>query len=282
MGILKGLESLGLGKMKDLDIFAEEKEEAREKPEARKVEKVVDEASFLLDKTCKCPVCDKVFKSKAVKTGRARLAAQDDDLRPWYHDFDALKYEIIACPICGYSSLPRTFDKLTLPQAKLIKENISMSFTGFKEAKGEDTYGYDEAIERCRLALVNTVVKKGKLGERAYVCLNMAWLLRGKLRNLPEDTPDRESVAAQLKEDELEMLTNARDGFIAAFSKETFPLYSLDEKTSIYIVGALCAETGDNDNALRWLSRLITSQSANERIKERARMLKEKINNGEN
>ena len=85
----------------------------------------------------------------------------------------------------------------------------------------------------------------------------------------------------RLKEDEQEMLTNARDGFIAAFAKESFPLYSLDEKTSTYIVGALCAETGDKENALRWLSKLITSQRANERIKERARMLKEKINNGE-
>ena len=283
MGILKGLEALGLGKMKDLDIFADEKEDEKKQAEAEqaKANKVVDESSFLLDKTCTCPVCDKAFKSKIVKTGKARLEAQDDDLRPWYHDFDALKYEVIACPVCGYSSLPRTFDKLTSPQAKLVKENISMSFTGFKEESGGDTYTYDEAIERCQLAIVNTVVKKGRLGERAYVCLNMAWLIRGKIKNLPLETPDRDKVIAQLKDDETEMLTNARDGFIAAFAKEGFPLYSLDEKTSTYIIGALCAETGDREGALRWLSKLITSQTANERIKDRARMLKEKINNGE-
>ena len=282
MGLLKGLEALGLGKMKNMDLFAEEKEEPKKKEEVVKpVEKTVDEASLILDKTYKCPVCDKAFKSKAVKTGKARMIGQDFDLRPKYSDIDSLKYDVIACPICGYASLPRTFNMLTLPQGKLIRENISMSFTGLPGKDGE-TYDYDTAIARSRLALVNTVVKKGKLSERAYVCLELAWLLRGKRETLPAETPDRAAVAEELAEEEKEMLVNARDGFMNAFAKERFPLYSLDEMTATYLVAALCAETGDNENALRWASRILGSTSANDRIKDRARNLKDRIKGGEN
>ena len=281
MGFLKGLEAFGLGKMKNLDLFGEDKEAVKRAEEKKAAEtKVVDEASLVLEKTYKCPVCDKNFKSRAVKTGKARLVGQDIDLRPRYAEIDSLKYDVVACPICGYASLPRTFNMLTNPQAKLIRENISMSFTGLKDPK-EMTYDYDTAITRCRLALVNSVVKKGKFGERAYVCLELGWLLRGKRETLPEDTPNRAEEAAKLEEEEKEMLSNAKEGFMTAFAKETFPLYSLDETAATYLVAALSAETGDKDNALRWASRLITSSMANERIKERARILKEKITNGE-
>ena len=312
MGILKGLESLGLGAMTDIDLLEDKKgdqvkkEEQRKEEllkkeeaakaaflkqetlkkaaelkkaeEAKKAAKVIDEASMIFDKTYKCPVCDKSFKCKTVKTGKARLLSQDIDLRPVFHDIDALKYETVVCPVCGYASLPRTFDGLPAPQARLVKERISMSFTGLPKTEGE-IYSYDDAIARCRLALVNTVVKRGKLSERGYICLQLAWLIRGKRESMPEGTPATQ--IDELKKDEKEMLTDARDLLMEAFSKERFPLYSLDEQTSIYVIAALCAETGDNENALRWASRLITSMSANERIKERARVLKEKIANGE-
>ena len=282
MGFLKGLESLGLGKMNDLDLHEDQKgSDTDKKTEVEvKPKKVVDEASFIFEKTYKCPVCDREFKSKTVKTGKARLLSQDIDLRPVFHDIDALKYEIVACPTCGYASLPRTFDGLPSPQARLVRERISSSFTGLQESNG-NIYTYDDAITRCRLALVNTVVKRGKLSERGYVCLETAWLLRGKRENLPDDTPDRAAVIEQLIQDEQEMLASAKDFLMEAFSQERMPLYSLDEPTAIYVIAALSAETGDPDNALRWASRLITSNNASERIKERARVLKDKINNGE-
>lgn len=286
MGFLKGLESLGLGKMSDIDLLEDKKESEAKKAElakeemAAKAAKVVDESTLIFDKTYKCPVCDRSFKCKTVKTGKARLISQDIDLRPRFHDIDALKYEVVACPVCGYASLPRTFEGLPSPQAKLVRERISSSFTGLQGSNG-DTYSYDDALIRFRLALVNTVVKRGKLSERGYVCLQIAWLLRGKRENLPEDTPDRDAVIEQLKQDENEMLLSAKQFLMDAFSQERMPLYSLDEPTSIYVIAALSAETGDTENALRWASRLITSMSASERIKERARVLKDKINNGE-
>ena len=39
--------------------------------------------------------------------------------------------------------------------------------------------------------------------------------------------------------------------------------------------------TGDKENALRWASRIIGSTAANDRIKERARNLRDSIKDGE-
>ena len=40
-------------------------------------------------------------------------------------------------------------------------------------------YSYEKAIERYKLALYNTLVKKGKNSEKAYECLKISWLYRG-------------------------------------------------------------------------------------------------------
>lgn len=277
--LFSGLESMGLGKMKDLDIFDDGKKEEK-KVEAKAAGPVkVDESTLILEKTVKCPVCDIEFKEKFVKTGKARLVSQDIDLRPKYADIDAHKYDVIACPVCGYAALARYFATIGSPQAKLVKEKISMSFTGFGEEK--TIYSYDDAIGRLRLALVNAVVKRSKVSERAYICLLIGWMLRGKAETLPEETPDREKVLKALKEEEMGFLNKACEGLMDSFSKESFPLVGLDEPSATYLIAALCAETGKQEEALRWVSRLIVSKSANDRIKERARNLKEMVTAGE-
>ncbi len=274
--ILSGLEALGLGKMADIDLFGEDKEKKDKKPEVKKAEKaVVHEEDFLLDRSFKCPVCDNDYKSRAVRTGKARLVAQDLDLRPKYSDIDGLKYGVTVCPICGYSTMMKTFGPLASVQIKLVKVKIATSFTGLGPEKA--IYSYDDAITRHKLALVNSVVKRAKISERAYLCLLIAWLLRGKAETLPEDTQDRDLIMKEIKLEENDFLAKARDGFIEAIAKETFPLCGLDEYTSMYLVGALCMETDMDDEALRWVSKLITSPSANDRIKERARTVKDMI-----
>ena len=273
--LFSGLESMGLGGMKNLNLFDEpKKNEEQEKKKAEPVQ--FDERTLILDKTFKCPVCDREFKNKVVKAGKTKLVTQDIDLRPQYADIDALKYGVVACPICGYASMARTYAGLTQAQCKLIKEQIATSFTGY--GKEPELYSYDDAIARHKLALLNTVVKRAKTSERAYMCLLIAWLLRGKRNSLPENTPNRDAALVSLKAEETDFLSKARDGLKEAFQKEAFPLCGLDENTSIYMVAALCYETGMHEESLRWASRLITSTSANDRIKERARNLKTLIN----
>lgn len=272
--LFSGLESLGLGNLSEMQLFeSKENKENKKKDAEQAVE--VKEADLLFDKSFRCKVCDREFKSKMVRTGKVRLVGSDNDLRPKYQGVDSLKYDAIVCPYCGYAALSRFFNYMTDTQAKLIRTNISTNFKGLKE--NEDILSYDEAMTRHKLALVNAVVKHAKASEKAYICLKLAWLCRGKAEALPEDTPDMEAVKQELATQEKEYITNAYEGFIGAFSKEDFPMCGMDEMTLTYLTADLARQIEKYDEAMRLLARVLTAREASDRIKSKARDMKEMI-----
>lgn len=275
--LFSGLEKFGLGKLEKLEVYEEE----TKKEESSAVAKpTVSEADFLFDKTFVCPVCDNEFHSRMVRTGKVKLLAADTDLRPKYQHVDCLKYDALVCPKCGYAALSRFFKFMMPAQAKMIRENITANFKGLGGTGS--TYSYDDAIERHQLALANAVVKKAKDSEKAYTCLKMAWLCRGKAENLPEDTPERDNVLKELQEQEKELLENAYSGFESAFMKESFPMCGMDELTVTYLVAELARRGGKFEESSRWISKVLTSRVANERIKNKARDIKELLNEQKN
>lgn len=81
----------------------------------------------------------------------------------------------------------------------------------------------------------------------------------------------------QLKKEELEFITHAYEGFVEAFSKEMFPMCGMDENTMTYLVADLARRVGKYDESSRWISKVLISRDANERIKDKARDLKEML-----
>lgn len=276
--LFSGMEAFGLGNLKNLDVFEHEtsSNQAGGAMDSKSVKPQATEADLLFDKTYTCPVCDKEFKSKTVRTGKVKLISADTDLRPRYQLVDSLKYDAIVCPICGYGALSRYFNYMTSSQAKFIKEQISANFKGV--SYDGDIYTYDEAIARHKLALLSTVVKKSKASERAYNCLKIAWLYRGKRETLPATTKDYDKVVKKLEAEELAFIDKAYQGFMAAFSKEMFPMCGMDENTTTYLVADLARRSGKTDEAKRLLSKVLTSRDAKERIKAKARELKDLMN----
>lgn len=274
MSLFSGLDQFGLGKLEKIDVFEEENKKTD--AEGKKVENKILEEDLLFDKSFTCPVCDEEFHSKMVRTGKVKLLSADTDLRPKYQLVDSLKYDALVCPKCGYAALSRFFKFMMPSQAKLIRENISKNFSGLKQTG--NTYTYDDAIARHQLALVNTVVKKAKASEKAYTCLKMAWLCRGKAESLPKETADYDKQIKELAAQEKELLSNAYDGFMAAFAKESFPMCGMDEITVTYLIAELARRIGKYEESSRWVSRVLTSREANERIKNKAREIKEMIN----
>lgn len=270
--IFAGLESLGLKVSKNIEVYEEEKKEVKGSGEGESKPKELSEEDLLFDKSYTCPVCDKEFKSKMVRTGKAKLVSADTDLRPKYQEIDPLKYDAVLCPNCGYASLNRYFNFVMGSQAKVIKEQISQTFE--YKSEGDKIYSYDEAIMRHKMALLNTVVKKGKTSERAYTCLKLAWLFRGKREEMMKGECKQEEVDELLKE-EVEFLENAHEGFVAAFSKEGFPMCGMDQHTVVYLVAELARRTGKIDEAKRWVSKVLVARDANKRIKDKALALKE-------
>lgn len=271
--IFAGLESLGFKDVEKVDVFQEETEKKQEDAKAEH-KKEVSEEDLLFDKSYTCPVCDHEFKSKMVRTGKVRLAGADSDLRPRYMGVDSLKYDAILCPKCGYAALNRYFNFVMSSQAKNIKEKISSNFH-YQPESGK-IYTYDDALMRHKMALLNTVVKNGKNSEKAYTCLKMAWLYRSKREMLMQGEYKKEEVAELITE-EKELLSNAFEGFEVAFSKEDFPMCGMDQYTMMYLLAELARRIGKNDEAKRYVSKVLVARDAQPRIKNKAFDLKEKL-----
>ncbi len=273
MSLFSGLGSLGLGKLENADLFEKPQEEdVKEKKSEEPVVKSYCDSDFLLDKAITCPVCQYGFKYRTMKTGKARLISQEDDLRPRFVGIDPIKYDVIVCPKCGYSAINRYFNITSAVAIKLVKENIAGKVRG---VTNKPEFTYDEAIDRFRLALASSVVKKAQDSEKAYTCLRMGWCIRGKAESLPLDLPDYDEQIAALRADEKEALEAALNGFVSARAKETFPIAGMDEPTLDYIIAALATKFDQLDIASRMVATVLTNSASNNRIKDRARDLKE-------
>lgn len=272
--LLSGLGQFGLGNLENMNLYEEAKKEEAGDGKAA-APQVMQEQDYLFDKSFACPICDKEFKARTVKVGKVKLAGTDMDLRPKYDQVDLLKYDIIMCPHCGYAALSRFFKFVTAPQKKNIKEKISASFKPKEEVS--EIYSYDEALERYKLTLVNAIVKQAKPSEKAYICLKAAWLLRGKGEHLDTAAPDYAQQKKQIDEEENNFLHNALEGFLAARQTESFPMCGMDETTVDYLIAVTAVRFEQFDVANRLISSILTSPSANPRMKDKARTIKEMI-----
>ena len=213
---------------------------------------------FLYDKTYKCPVCESYFKAKAVRSGKARLISKDSDFMPRYQNINPLYYDVIICPKCGYGALIKYFDKIKSSQCQLIREKVTSKF---KPRIYPDVYDVDIAIERHKLALVNTIVKNARVSEEAYTCPKIAWLYRIKGDNL----------------NELKFLMQSLTKFKEAYEKEPHPICGMNTFTLTYLIGELERRCGNNENALQWFGKVIVNPGVNSRLKELARDQKDLI-----
>lgn len=272
-GLLSGLSSLGLGDLENAQIYEEPKEEKADSKD-QAVSAGPEEKDLVYDRSFECPVCDSKILSKVMKTGKAKLVRTDMDLRAVYEGIDLQKYDAICCPKCGFTALTRFFKPMPSIQVKLIKEKICKNVQ-VKQYTGE-IYTYEEAAERYKLALACAIVKQARASEKAYICLKSAWLLRGWQEELSLEDGNEEKIEA-LKAEESEYLKNALEGFTAAISTENFPMCGMDETTMNYLLAVLAMQFNKFDVASKLIAAILTSTSANVRMKDKARDLKDAL-----
>ena len=179
-----------------------------------------------------------------------------------YTPINPILYDVVVCEYCGYSALIKAFNSVTRIQADMIRSEISPNYKHYPYPS-EPTL--DEAIGRYKLALMNAMVKNGKDGERAYICMRINWLYK-----LKGDAPDKEKVFADL----------TLKGLLSAVAKEHFPIagVGLGESTAMYLIGAYSFILGDDKTAIKTLSELILSSKVSSRLKDMAMNLRDDIN----
>lgn len=263
--------------IKDGNLFAEEKKPAAASAAPVEKDPVALEAEDLLKKTGTCPVCGREFHYLAVKANRVRRLGQDVDLRPRFEQFDTLKYNVIVCNECGYAARGQAFNDVTSKQKAVIREKIAANYRNTDHDEKKSTYDYDTAISRYQRALATAIVKGAKNSEKAYLCLQTAWIVRGKRESLDKNSPTYAADVKECRENEIELLNNSLEGFAKARSSEDFPMCGMDENTVDYVIAALGYECGKPDVATKLLSELLVSKTAGTRIKDMARNLKDLI-----
>lgn len=274
--LLSGLGNLGLGDLEGLQIYNSPEEHERVRTEEHERAPVkYEEADMVFDKSYTCPVCDNAFKSKMVRSGRIKSLGADLDLRPRYEGIDVLKYDIVACPYCGYAATEKSFPYLTATQRKLVKENISAHFKKRGLDSDKKFYTYQEALDQHKLALVNAIVIRAKESERAYLCLKTGWLLRGETETFDQNAPDYSQRKRENDSAENEFLKTACGGFLRAREKEPFPICGMDSLTFDYLLAALALRSQQYEISSKLIAGILSSKTANARMKDKAHDLKE-------
>lgn len=258
MNIFKGLETFGLKQPKSVELYSEGEHIDTEY-------RVIVEREALYDKSYVCPVCQKKFKNRAVKTSRQRIMSIEYDLRPTYDYFETYKYDVILCPHCGYAALDSVYSKITPIQAKVIEQKIGAQFRSTSVTG--DIYDYETSILRYKLALYVAVLKNANSIEKAYLCLRLKWLFQVCIESM-EDGNEQKAV---YKQQIISITEQALTGFLDTYMKGHYSSFGFDESKLMYIIGQLSSELEKNKEAYEWLTKVASYTGANFRLRDMAR-----------
>lgn len=277
MNLLAGLEKFGLSSDDDLDITKEEtKSPKREAPHIiKQEEKPLEEKDLVLERIVECPICGRKFHTLVVKTGKAKRLEPDNDLRPNFQGIDTVKYDAAVCPHCGYAALNKDFVHVSETQMRWIKEALR-NFRPTDDASSE-TYSYDRAVDRYKLTLVNTIAKHGKMSEKAYICLKIAWLRRAQLKEIKVGTPKDEAKKKTLLEEYIGFYKQAYEGFEKAIATENAPYEGMDDATVEFMLANMAIFFKDYSAASKLVAKLLTAPTTPKRVKDKCVDLKDEI-----
>lgn len=217
----------------------------------------------LYNKPVTCPVCSKQINVTKVKSKACKVAKRDSDFCVFYEGVNPLYYDIWVCEYCGYAAQSDKFEEIPDRDAKKILQSLTPKWSK-RSFAGERNI--DNAIETYKLVLYNLQLRAAKSSDYAKVCIRLAWLYR--MKN---------------DEKEQEFLKYALKYYQDTYEKERFPVDKLDEYTCLYMIGELNRRTGNYDEAVKWLSRLISSPDARknpvliETAREQFQLVKDKL-----
>ena len=173
-----------------------------------------------------------VFNDLRILSSKLRRKESDQDLRPRFQFVDSLKYGVTACPYCGFAAPVKNFDHLTSLHQKRIREKVTSQFMQREPLSGE-TIDYATAMGQYELALVCAMVMELPFSEQAHLCLQLSWLIRGRLEEADAESGILEEDAyKQLQEKEERYYRQAYDMFLKAFTQEDFPIAGMDQSTA--------------------------------------------------
>lgn len=208
-----------------------------------------------------CPICNEKFNSLRVREGAPKYIDTDSDLRPYFEEIDTIKYEVVTCKYCGYSSINKTFENVKKDKIDLISEKLDKIFD-HRDFEGD--YSYETAIYRFKLAIKIAEERSLSNGELFYLYLKLAWLFRAM-------------GGSNNAKYEYVSLKRSLEFGEQALANESMPVIDIESDVFLFLLGEISRRLGYYDKALRYITQVATDQSITARLKERVQVAKESI-----
>lgn len=218
----------------------------------------IDITKDIFEKEVCCPVCDAKFKATSVKVNSPRVLSKDSDLFIRYSTVNPYFYDVWICNSCGYAALKSDFPKLKSYQKDLVLKNITPKW---RPRTFSVVLNEIDAIDRYKLALITASIIEKPNSTLGILLLKTGWMYR-----LLNDEKNEKTFLSQA----VEVLSKA-------YTLEDFPLYGMQRDSLSYLIADLHRLTGDDANALKWYSSVITSSSSSAKVKDLARSGKDLI-----
>lgn len=209
------------------------------------------EALFSVEKVC--PLCEQAFQVTRVRS-RLVMIKQDSDFCSYYKDINPYYYKIWMCPHCGYAAQDNHFEEILPEAAERIKSffadrNVRIDLSGPRSR--------EQAIVSHQLAIVCAELAAVPGSRLAGLHMRLGWLYR---------------EAGQTAEERATLL-KAVEYYEQALSYENLPIGPMTELTITYLIGDLLRRTGSHEQALLYLSRVVSNPQAKQekRIADLAR-----------
>jgi uncharacterized protein len=197
----------------------------------------------LYDKKYNCSMCEQPFTTKKVRSRFVKVLRYDTDFAPLYaEEFENPNlYYVNVCPSCGFSFTDEFSSYFTPGSKKAISEKICSQWVPREFSRSRTI---QEAMNTYKLGAYCSALKKEKHIVTAGLYIRLAWLYR-----LQEN-----------EEQEIRFLKLALAEYTESYSKGDFRGTQVSELRVMYLIAELSRRTGNSQDSVRFLSRVIEKQ----------------------
>ncbi len=206
--------------------------------------------TYLFDKDTECPVCEKKFPVRMMRSSKLRLDKVDNDMRQRFEEFEPLWYAVWICPHCFYSNFNFEFKQISdalkpkiIEHGKTLQGKVNLNFSIPRKI--------DEVFLSYYMAL-QTLQQNGKPepGKFAKVWLRLSWLY--------SDVGDEEMYDFTTRE----AYTAFKDSF---FNSRRDSSVEQDQRLNL-LLGELSLRVGEKEEAMKFYRDAIVRKSGGNNV----------------
>lgn len=206
--------------------------------------------TYLFDKDTECPVCEKKFPVRMMRSSKLRLDRVENDMRQRFEEFEPLWYSVWVCPHCFYSNFNFEFKQISdamkpkiVEHGKTLQGKINLNFSTPRKID-EVFLTYYMAMQTLQQAA------KPEPGKFAKLWLRLSWLY--------SDVADEEMYNFTTHE----AYTNFKDAY---FNTRRDSSVEQDQRMNL-LLGELSLRVGEKEEAMKFYRDAIVRKSGGNNV----------------